>query len=114
MKQIITNSMFKSAFYNAGRNDNFSYKGLNILFDYFEQLEEDCGIEIELDVIAICCEYQELCVADIVKNYSIDLEDNQDNEEICQIIEDYLQENTQVCGQWCEDDGTVYFVFASF
>tara|TARA_R100000231_G_scaffold37348_3_gene32820 strand:- start:757 stop:1062 length:306 start_codon:yes stop_codon:yes gene_type:complete len=44
------------------RPDNFSSIGLHKLFNYFEMLEDDIktyGEQIELDVIAICCEYSE-------------------------------------------------------
>ncbi len=50
---------FRDAFHNMGRKDQFSYNALGALFDYLEQLEEDCGEPIELDVIALCCEYAE-------------------------------------------------------
>jgi len=35
------------------RKTNFSYEGLEILFEYLEELEESTGEEIELDVIAL-------------------------------------------------------------
>lgn len=41
------------------RPNNFSYEGLLALFDWFEMLEEDTGQKIELDVIAICCDFSE-------------------------------------------------------
>ena len=41
------------------RPDHFSYDGLIALWEYFEEYEEDTGEEIDLDVIAICCEYYE-------------------------------------------------------
>ena len=41
------------------RPDNFSYAGLQALFTYMEDMEETTGTRIELDVIAICCEYSE-------------------------------------------------------
>jgi hypothetical protein len=37
--------------------DNFTYEGKRALFDYLEQLSEDTGEDIELDTIALCCEY---------------------------------------------------------
>tara|TARA_Y100000385_G_C12797067_1_gene510173 strand:- start:102 stop:386 length:285 start_codon:yes stop_codon:yes gene_type:complete len=37
----------------------FSYKGSKALFNYLEQLEEDCDIKIEFDPIAFRCEYVE-------------------------------------------------------
>ena len=41
------------------RPNNFSYEGLLALFDWFEMLEEDTDQKIELDVIAICCDFSE-------------------------------------------------------
>lgn len=41
------------------RPNNFSYEGLLALFDWFEMLEEDTDQQMELDVIAICCDFSE-------------------------------------------------------
>ena len=41
------------------RPDNFSYEGQKALYEYLEDLSEDIGTPIELDVIAISCEYSE-------------------------------------------------------
>ena len=38
---------------------NFSYEGLRALFDYLEEYEEYTGTPIELDVVALCCEFTE-------------------------------------------------------
>ena len=38
---------------------NFSFQGLHALFEYIEELEDDCGEEIEFDMVALCCEYSE-------------------------------------------------------
>jgi hypothetical protein len=58
MKQTVNKSLFMDAF-KALRPDNFSYEGLSTLFDYLESYEEELGEEIELDVIALCCEFSE-------------------------------------------------------
>jgi hypothetical protein len=58
MKQTINEYDFRRAFEQL-RPDQFSYQGLGALFDYFEELEDGIGEEIELDVIGICCEYTE-------------------------------------------------------
>ena len=58
MKQTVTESMFIDAFM-AIRPDNFSYKGLIALYEWFDELDNDCGTETELDVIAICCDFSE-------------------------------------------------------
>lgn len=59
MKTTINEYQFEQAFRDAGRGDNFSYAGLQALFDYLQAYEEDLNEEIELDVIAICCEFTE-------------------------------------------------------
>lgn len=59
MIQTITKSDFTTAFHRMGRGKQFSYEGLNALYDYLEMLGEDMGQEIELDVIALCCDYVE-------------------------------------------------------
>ena len=41
------------------RPNNFSYEGQKVLYEYLEDLSEDTGEPIELDVIAICCDYSE-------------------------------------------------------
>ena len=59
MINTINKYEFSDAFHKMGRGDQFSYEGLIALFDYLEILEDDIGEPIELDVIAICCEYTE-------------------------------------------------------
>jgi hypothetical protein len=59
MINTINKYEFRDAFHKMGRGDQFSYEGLIALFDYLEMLEDDIGEPIELDVIAICCEYTE-------------------------------------------------------
>ena len=58
MKQSVNMYDFERAFKNFER-DNFSYDGLKALFEYLEEYEEGTGEEVELDVIALCCEYAE-------------------------------------------------------
>lgn len=72
MKQSVTQNAFYDAFISMGRKDNFSYEGLNALYDYFEELDESCGTETELDVIAICCEYSEDEPEYFLEQYSLD------------------------------------------
>jgi hypothetical protein len=59
MKQTINFSQFYDTFIACKRQGHFSYDGLRALYDYLIQFEEDCGSEIELDVIALCCEWSE-------------------------------------------------------
>ena len=72
MKQSVTRFDFVDWFRGSDTyKRNFSYDGLNSLFDYFEELEEDMGQEIDFDPIAICCEYSEYeNLNEIKENYS--------------------------------------------
>ena len=59
MKQSINMYQFERTFKNMDRGEQFSYDGLKALYEYFVEYEEDTGTEVELDVIALCCEYAE-------------------------------------------------------
>ena len=67
----VTKTSFRDAF-NQLRPDNFSYEGLGHLYDYLDQLSDDIGQPIELDVIAICCDYSEESVYDVLDNYGLE------------------------------------------
>lgn len=41
------------------RKDTFSYEGKRALFDHLDQYSEDMGGDIELDIIALCCDFSE-------------------------------------------------------
>jgi len=58
MKTTVSKTDFIDAFKKL-RPDNFSYDGLVALYDYLDDFEEDTDEEIELDVIAFCCDYTE-------------------------------------------------------
>lgn len=109
MKTTVSRYDFERAFVDAGRKDQFSYEGLSVLFDHLEQMEADNGEEIELDVIALCCDYYEDTVKAIAENYSIDLSECEDEDEERETVRDYLQENTTLAGE--TSDGFVYLVF---
>lgn len=107
--QTINLYQFREAFRACGRNDQFSYKGLECLFDYLEQYSEDTGEPFELDVIALCCDFYEDTAEAIANNYSIDIE-GMDDGEIVDAVREYLEENTSIVG---EHSGNV-FVYQVF
>lgn len=59
MITTITKSDFTASFHRMGRGNQFSHKGLLALYDYLEELGEATGQQVELDVVALCCEYAE-------------------------------------------------------
>ena len=102
---------FREAFRLAWCGDQFSYKGLEVLFDYLEEISEDTGEPIELDPVTLCCEYYESSIEELIDNYNIDLSDadEDDPDSIIEVVREYLEDNTSVCGQ--VSDGFVYAAF---
>ena len=97
MKQTINLSQFRDAFNRMDRGSQFSYEGLEVLFNGLEAFEQDMGEESDLDVIALCCDFCEMTELEI--RYSYGLGDSQSSTE-------YLNNNTWVLGA---TDKTVIF-----
>lgn len=104
---------FINEFKAYDRMDNFSFKGLRILFESLEQLAIDCEMNIEMDVIALCCEYNEMSITDIINEYNIDLDDESyDSKE--ELVSEYLHDNTFVCGSYDDDEHDKVFIYQAF
>ena len=88
MYQTINKSQFIDAFLHAGRKDQFTYEAKSALYDYLEVYDN----EIELDVIALCCEFTEYdSIEDYCKDYGIlDVNGNVD------AVYEYIQDRTQL------------------
>lgn len=100
---------FCDAFRDADRNENFSYQGKRALFDYLEEYSDSTGEPVELDVIALCVEYNEDDVDTIIQEYSIDVSEAIDEEDKTDIVREYLEEQTMIVGETSSG-----FVFACF
>jgi hypothetical protein len=75
---------------------NFSYWAKRELFNYLEDYEDSTGERVELDVVALCCDYYEDDIACVLANYNLDsLEE--------------LAEHTQVIAH--NDDTVLYQVY---
>ena len=89
MKKTITKNEFRNAFKQANRENQFTPYALGKLFDYLEDYEEQTSEEVELDVIALCCEYSEFeSLEELQQSYNIP----EDFEE----AREYIEERTQV------------------
>ena len=86
MKQTIYLSQFRDEF-NAIRPNNFSYEGLERLYDFLEELDEG---NFELDVIAICCDFEEMTPEEVMSAYSLDEDED---------VLEFLSMNTSVVGE---------------
>lgn len=103
-----------------GRGDTFGSPGWRAIGDYLENLSDDLGENIEIDIIAICCEYsmvesvesfymehQHLHGIDLptMEEWEVDLSDD----DKLAAVSDYLQQNTSVV--ICEDDLIIWQAF---
>lgn len=107
MKTTLNKSAFMDAFHAYDRYDQFGYAALSSLFDYLEDMEADTGEEMELDVIALCCDYSVDTVEEIAANYSIEAEEGED---LRDAVLDYLNDNTIVVDDDC--DGSILYMSA--
>jgi len=98
---------FRDAFKAAGRGDQFSYDGLEVIFDYIESYESDAGEQVELDVIAICCEWAEDNYAGVAESYDIDIEGLDEDDAIAAVLE-HLEDNT--AHAMATDAGNIVYV----
>lgn len=110
MKTTVYFSDFAQAFVNMNREENFSLEGLKALFDFLEEMESDTGEESELDVIALCCDFSEDTLDNVISNYSIDVSEAEDSDEKGDIVEEYLQEKTLLVSRL--DNGS--FLYQNF
>jgi hypothetical protein len=104
MHITINASQFRNAFRDAGRGAQFSYEGLDMLYDYFEDVKPG----YDLDVVELCCKYAEESIAEVVQHYSIDVE-GLAYDEIENTVMDYLNNHTSVVG--ISPSGVVYAQF---
>jgi hypothetical protein len=109
MFQRITLNEFTAAFRAHGRENQFSRRALQALFEHLEQYEEDTGEQIELDVIGLCCDYQEADVDVIIRDYNLDASNCEDDEARREAIENFLNNRTTVV--WHDGDT---FLFRQF
>ena len=90
MKQTIGYTEFYATFKAYDRLDNFPNGGLRVLWDWLEDYEQSTGEELELDVVALCCDFCQMSFKEIAWSYQLEL----DRDEII----DYLLDNTTFVG----------------
>lgn len=89
MYKEINKSMFMDEFNKFdGRYDQMGgYYGLSGLYDYLIELEEETGEPMELDVIALCCDFTQYdTIEDAIAEYD-NIKDLEDLKEHTTVIE---------------------------
>ena len=89
MKQRINSFDFVNAFKKSDTYKNsFSNLGLYYLYKHLENYEEETGEELELDIVAIACEYTEYeDINEAVNEYQIGYQELQHSTDIINIYE---------------------------
>jgi len=118
MKTTLSTSDIARAL-KSDENAAWSWNGARALAEYFEQLEEETGEEMELDTVAIRCDFSEYdsleaWASDYFRNQAdavdklgltigMDGSIDEDSDEIDDLIRSYIQDH----GQLIEFDGGV-------
>jgi hypothetical protein len=97
-------------------NAAWSYNGAGSLAEYLEEYEEACGVELELDVVALRCEFSEYAsleewlteyygktLEEAFKSAGVDLEGDEDECERDDLIRSHILDH----GQLIEFDGGI-------
>lgn len=79
-------SEFVNLFDQYSRSENFSVLGREALYRYFEGLSDDIGEDIQIDIIALCCEWSECKEDELVMVYGYLVDDDEPD------VEDILSE----------------------
>jgi hypothetical protein len=112
MKQTVYLDEFRQAFHNMGRGEQFSYEALELIYDYLEESDPD----MELDVIAICCDFSEGGFLEVANELDDDEDElteeclGLDEEDTAQLIAEKLEDKTLVLGV-TSDNSIVYLNF---
>lgn len=113
----VNESLFIDMFRKYNRIDNFTYQGLQELFNYLDDLADEMDEPIELDVIGLCCEYYEGNAQDIVNDYKSELEEmlNDDYYEgdLDMIVGEYLQDQGMLISEY-DVNGVKHFLYRAF
>ena len=88
----------------AADRDYYSYLGYEALINLF-----DDGENVELGVVAICCDFRETDFKTIARENRINLSECEDEAEEMAAVEEYLNENT-----WARSTMPSNFIYQEF
>ena len=72
----------------TARPDNFTVSGLRVLFDYLDQVSDECSEPMEFDAIAIACEYTEADAVEVYNRYTPQLNLDEDDQALFDLYHD--------------------------
>ena len=104
MKTTLTTSEAANILFND-KNAGWSYAGARALVEYLEELEQDTGEEMEMDFVAIRCDFSEYdsaleCAVDYGWSHEASILDDDDN---IRPDDEVLEENNERALRWLQD-----------
>ena len=96
MKMNVELADFVRAFEVAGRGYQFTQAGFEALYNHLRDIERDTGEETVLDVVTLCCEWEELTPIEVVDEYGHLVERAEDEDPCVDDIIDALRGCTTV------------------
>lgn len=113
MKTTVYRSEFHDYFTRSDTYKNqFSYDAREIIFDYLEEYEASTGEELEFDLVSICCDFAESTKEELIFDYGYLMDQELQNSD--DYIEEFLTDNTQLCGSYIDNEGLKFYVYAQF
>ena len=102
--QTVNEYDFRHAFERMGRGKQFSYDGLDTLYEIVEEYADGAGEPFELDVVALCCDFAEYTLEEVLSEYEDCKEaieedgtvDMDDPAEVAEAVENWLNDLTLV------------------
>ena len=89
MYSIINEYDFTHAFKTSNRGDQFSYHGLQALYEWLEEVYCTDDYGVELDVVALCCEWtQYKSIEEYNEAYETEYESYEEliEADVCEVI----------------------------
>ncbi len=90
-------------------NAAWSYNGAKALAEWLEEYEEDCEVELELDVVALRCEFTEYAsleewltryygetLEEVFKSAGVDLDGDESDDELDELIRSHIFDHGQL------------------
>ena len=102
MHITLNTQSFTNAF-NEVRPGSFSDEALEAMFEYYE------GYEVEFDPVAICGDFSESSIDELIEEYSIDIKEGADEDEKEEAVRDFL--NSESDFSIILSSGAVYLKF---
>jgi hypothetical protein len=109
MHQRVSFADFVDSFRAHRREGQFSYEALRALFHYLEDLEEDTGTPVELDVVGLCCDFQEATADEVIRDYNLDASGAESEHDRYMLAKEFLEDQTTVV--WDNGNRFLFHVF---